>query len=62
MAAYALGVPRAAPPGRRLRQNDALMHRIITSEPPEAIPELAERDIAHKQQASLPPRANYCTT
>lgn len=37
----------------RLRQSNALMHRIITHQPPAAIPELAERDIAHKQTASL---------
>lgn len=37
----------------RLRKNDALMHRIIIHEPPNAIPELAERDIHHKQQADL---------
>ncbi len=53
VAAYALrvGVLRDLVDG--IRQSDALMHRIITSEPPEAIPVLAERDIAHKQQASL---------
>src|SRR5205823_492766 len=37
----------------KLRASDALMHRIILHEPPDAIPELAERDIAHKQQADL---------
>lgn len=37
----------------RLRASDRLMHRIILHEPPEAIPELAERDIDHKQQANL---------
>lgn len=37
----------------RLRKNDALMHRIIIHEPPDAIPELAERDIRHKQEANL---------
>jgi pimeloyl-ACP methyl ester carboxylesterase len=36
-----------------LRANDAIMHHIILHEPPHAIPELAERDIAHKQQADL---------
>jgi pimeloyl-ACP methyl ester carboxylesterase len=54
VAAYALGVPRLRDLADAIRQNDALMHRIITSEPPAAIPELAERDIAHKQQAALP--------
>ena len=29
------------------------MHKIILHEPPVAIPELAERDIDHKQQADL---------
>ncbi len=37
----------------KLRSSDALMHRIILHEPPDAIPELAERDISHKQQADL---------
>jgi pimeloyl-ACP methyl ester carboxylesterase len=36
-----------------LRSSDALMHRIILHEPPEAIPEMAERDIDHKQGADL---------
>lgn len=37
----------------RLRSSDAVMHRIIIHKPPDAIPELAERDIDHKQQADL---------
>lgn len=37
----------------RLRSSDAVMHRIILHKPPDAIPELAERDIDHKQQADL---------
>jgi len=53
VAAYALRVPALRDLVETARQNSALMHRIITHEPPEAIPELAERDIAHKQQASL---------
>jgi pimeloyl-ACP methyl ester carboxylesterase len=53
VAAYALGVRALRGLVDTLRQNDALMHRIITHEPPEAIPEMAERDIDHKQQASL---------
>src|SRR5205823_4520882 len=36
-----------------LRGSDALMHRIILHEPPDALPELAERDISHKQHADL---------
>ncbi|MDQ3929505.1 MAG: alpha/beta hydrolase, partial [Chloroflexota bacterium] len=36
-----------------LRSSDRLMHKIILHEPPDAIPELAERDIDHKQQADL---------
>ncbi|HUS15826.1 MAG TPA: alpha/beta hydrolase [Chloroflexia bacterium] len=53
IAAYTLRVPALASLVDALRQSDELMHRIITHEPPEAIPELAERDIDHKQQASL---------
>ena len=37
----------------KLRSSDRLMHKIILHEPPDAIPELAERDIDHKQQADL---------
>ncbi|HEY0069900.1 MAG TPA: alpha/beta hydrolase [Chloroflexia bacterium] len=37
----------------RLRSSDWLMHKIILHKPPDAIPELAERDIDHKQQADL---------
>jgi pimeloyl-ACP methyl ester carboxylesterase len=37
----------------RLRSSDRLMHRVIIHEPPNAIPELAERDIDHKQQGDL---------
>ena len=37
----------------RLRSSDRLMHRVIIHEPPHAIPELAERDIDHKQQGDL---------
>jgi pimeloyl-ACP methyl ester carboxylesterase len=54
VAAYALRVPALRDFVDAARHNDALMHRIITHKPPEAIPELAERDIAHKQQADLP--------
>ena len=36
-----------------LRSSDYIMHKIILHEPPEAIPEMAERDINHKQQADL---------
>src|SRR5262249_19607750 len=36
-----------------LRSSDYLMHMIIMHEPPEAIPEMAERDIDHKQQGDL---------
>lgn len=36
-----------------LRASDQVMHKIILHEPPDAIPELAERDIDHKQQADL---------
>lgn len=37
----------------RLRASNAVMHRIIIHKPPDAIPELAERDIHHKQEADL---------
>ncbi len=53
VAAYALRIGPLRDVVDALRQSDPLMHRIITSEPPAAIPVLAERDIAHKQQASL---------
>jgi pimeloyl-ACP methyl ester carboxylesterase len=36
-----------------LRGSDAIMHKIILHEPPEAIPVMAERDIDHKQSADL---------
>jgi pimeloyl-ACP methyl ester carboxylesterase len=52
-----VGFGLLAPPTRalveRLRSSDRLMHRIIIHEPPHAIPELAERDIDHKQQGDL---------
>lgn len=53
IVAYALGVEPVRRLVDNLRGSDALMHRIILHEPPEAIPELAERDIDHKQQADL---------
>jgi pimeloyl-ACP methyl ester carboxylesterase len=37
-----------------LRHNQEFMLKIIAHEPPEAIPEMAMRDIEHKQQADLP--------
>jgi pimeloyl-ACP methyl ester carboxylesterase len=52
-----IGFGLLAPPTRalmdRLRSSDRLMHRVIIHEPPNAIPELAERDINHKQQGDL---------
>jgi pimeloyl-ACP methyl ester carboxylesterase len=53
LVAYVLLTPPVRALVNRLRASDALMHRIILHEPPDAIPELAERDIAHKQQAAL---------
>lgn len=53
LAAYALSVPLLRQLVDRLRARDDLMHMIILHEPPEAIPEMAERDIAHKQHADL---------
>ncbi len=38
----------------RQRHDNEFMHKIIAHQPPEAIPEMAERDIEHKQQANLP--------
>jgi pimeloyl-ACP methyl ester carboxylesterase len=53
VVAYALWVAPIRELVDALRGSDAVMHRIILHEPPAAIPELAERDIAHKQQADL---------
>ena len=53
IVAYALLVPPIRELVDRLRKNDQIMHRIIIHEPPDAIPELAERDIDHKQEADL---------
>ena len=53
IGAYALWVAPLRELVDTLRGSDAVMHRIILHEPPAAIPELAERDIAHKQQADL---------
>jgi pimeloyl-ACP methyl ester carboxylesterase len=51
--AYALLVPPLRDLAAILRLSDYLMHLIILHEPPEAIPEMAERDIDHKQQGDL---------
>jgi pimeloyl-ACP methyl ester carboxylesterase len=53
IAAYALRVAALRALVDKLRSSDELMHKIILHEPPDAIPELAERDIDHKQQANL---------
>jgi pimeloyl-ACP methyl ester carboxylesterase len=53
VAAYSLLVSPLRKLVDTLRGSDAIMHRIILHEPPDAIPELAERDIDHKQQADL---------
>lgn len=53
IVAYSLLTPPLRNLVDKLRSSDALMHRIILHEPPDAIPELAERDISHKQQADL---------
>src|SRR5687767_5655865 len=53
VAAYGLRVRPLRRLVDRLRSSDAVMHRIIIHKPPDAIPELAERDIDHKQQADL---------
>src|SRR5207244_13135923 len=53
IVAYSLWVAPLRELVDTLRGSDAVMHRIILHEPPAAIPELAARDIAHKQQADL---------
>lgn len=53
VVAYGLNIAPLRSLVDTLRQSNALMHRIILHEPPEAIPVLAERDISHKQQADL---------
>ncbi|MDQ6695238.1 MAG: alpha/beta hydrolase [Chloroflexota bacterium] len=53
IAAYSLLTPPLRALVNRLRASERLMHRIILHEPPDAIPELAERDIDHKQGADL---------
>ncbi len=53
IAAYALQVGPVRQLVDRLRSSDALMHKIILHKPPDAIPQLAEADIDHKQQADL---------
>jgi pimeloyl-ACP methyl ester carboxylesterase len=53
IVAYGLKVAPLRTLVDRLRASDAIMHRIILHKPPDAIPELAERDIDHKQQANL---------
>jgi len=53
IAAYGLRINPLRDLVEGIRQNDALMHRIILSEPPAAIRVLAERDIRGKQKASL---------
>jgi pimeloyl-ACP methyl ester carboxylesterase len=50
---YGLQVPPLRKLVDRLRASDYLMHKLILHEPPDAIPQLAERDIDHKQQADL---------
>ncbi len=53
IVAYSLNVAPLRDLVDALRSSDALMHKIILNKPPDAIPELAERDIDHKQQANL---------
>ena len=53
VAAYGLRIRPLRKLVDSLRSSDAVMHRIIIHKPPDAIPELAERDIDHKQQADL---------
>lgn len=53
IVAYGLGIGPLRSLVGKLRSSDWLMHKIILHKPPEAIPELAERDIDHKQQADL---------
>lgn len=53
VAAYSLGIAPLRDFVDLMRSSDRLMHKIILHEPPDAIPELAERDIDHKQGADL---------
>ncbi len=53
VVAYGLRIGALRSLVETLRSSDWLMHKIILHEPPAAIPELAERDIDHKQQADL---------
>jgi pimeloyl-ACP methyl ester carboxylesterase len=54
LVAYALRARPTRALVDRLRMSNRLMHQIIEHKPPNAVPELAARDIAHKQQGSLP--------
>jgi pimeloyl-ACP methyl ester carboxylesterase len=59
IVAYGLFVPPLRGLVDKLRSRDEVMHKIIIHEPPYAIPELAERDIDHKQQADLEAAAEF---
>lgn len=53
LVAYALRVPPLRALVDTLRQTHGVLERIIETEPPNAVPELAARDIAHKRQGDL---------
>jgi pimeloyl-ACP methyl ester carboxylesterase len=53
LVAYALRVPPLRALTDTLRQTHGVLERIIETEPPNAVPELAARDIAHKRQGDL---------
>lgn len=53
LVGYALRVRPLRTLADRLRRDSRRLERIIEHEPPNAVPELAARDIAHKQQGDL---------
>ncbi len=53
LVAYALRVPPLHALVDTLRRTPGVLDRIIETEPPNAVPELAARDIAHKRQGDL---------
>jgi pimeloyl-ACP methyl ester carboxylesterase len=53
LVAYGLLTPPVRALLNKLRASNWIMHRIIITDPPDAIPVLAERDIDHKQDGDL---------
>jgi pimeloyl-ACP methyl ester carboxylesterase len=54
LIAYALRIPPLRALTHTLLQTPGVLDRIIETKPPNAVPELAARDIAHKRQGDLP--------